>query len=249
MGFFKDFKDDITQAVNELLPNEVLDKNETVNTLNNTGESTETISSKAAEEATETYDNVDMEILDAILTGEESNEETVAETKEKEQPEEEKNDPKPDSSTPNDKDEVTVITKGTVINGNISSEGSLEVMGTINGDVECLGKLSILGSIAGNCIASDVYVTSKRLLGCINSEGNVKIGAGAIVIGDVTATSGLIAGAIKGNIDINGPIVIDSSAIIKGNIKAQSIQINNGAIIEGYCSLSYASVDIDKIFE
>lgn len=249
MGFFKDFKDDITQAVNELLPNEVLDENETVNTLNNTLESAES-KNLAAEEAAETYDNVDMEILDAILTGEESIEAKLAETsEEKEKNEEEKNDPKPNSSTPSDKDEVTLITQGTVINGNISSEGSLEVMGTIKGDVECLGKLSILGSITGNCIASEVYVTSKRLLGCINSEGNVKIGFGAIVIGDVTATSGVIAGAIKGNIDINGPIVIDSTAVIKGNIKAQSIQINNGAIIEGFCSLSYASVDIDKIFE
>jgi cytoskeletal protein CcmA (bactofilin family) len=250
MGFFKDFKDDITQAVNELLPDEVLDKNENVNTLNNSQENTESQTTEA-EETTEVDDNVDMEILDAILTGEESTEETIlAETsKEKEKPEEVKNDPRPNSSTPNDNGDVTIITQGTVINGNISSEGSLEVMGTIKGDVECLGKLSILGSITGNCIASEVFVTSKRLLGCINSEGNVKIGLGAIVIGDVTATSGVIAGAIKGNIDINGPIVIDSSAIIKGNIKAQSIQINNGAIIEGFCSLSYASVDIDKIFE
>jgi cytoskeletal protein CcmA (bactofilin family) len=77
----------------------------------------------------------------------------------------------------------------------------------------------------------------------------VKIGLGTVVIGDINATSGVIAGAVKGEIDVNGPIVIDSTAIIKGNIKAKSVQINNGAVIEGFCSLSYSAVDVDNIFE
>ena len=85
--------------------------------------------------------------------------------------------------------------------------------------------------------------------GCINSEGSVKIALGTVVIGDVTACSGVIAGAVKGEIDISGPVVIDSTAIIKGNIKAKSVQMNNGAVLEGFCSLSYSSVDINDIFE
>ena len=72
---------------------------------------------------------------------------------------------------------------------------------------------------------------------------------GSVIVGDITATSGVIAGAVKGEIDINGPVVVDSTAIIVGNIKAQSIQINNGAVIEGFCSLSYSEVDVENIFE
>ncbi|HHU75055.1 MAG TPA: polymer-forming cytoskeletal protein [Clostridiales bacterium] len=37
--------------------------------------------------------------------------------------------------------------------------------------------------------------------------------------------------------------------LLKGNIKAKSVQINNGAVIEGFCSLSYAEVDLDNVFE
>lgn len=48
------------------------------------------------------------------------------------------------------KDEVTVITKGTIIEGSIKSDGSLEVMGKIHGDIDCLGKLSIIGEVTGN---------------------------------------------------------------------------------------------------
>ena len=146
-------------------------------------------------------------------------------------------------------DEVTVISKGTNIDGNISSNGSLEIMGNVTGNVECLGKHTITGKIIGNATAAEVYVNTERLEGSINSEGSVKIGLGTVVIGDITGTSAVIAGAVKGEIDVNGPVVIDSTAIIKGNIKAKSLQINNGAVIEGFCSLTYSDVSLDNVFE
>lgn len=147
------------------------------------------------------------------------------------------------------KDEVTVITKGTVINGSISSDGSLEVNGTITGDVECLGKLSINGNVSGHLKAAEVVVSTPRLDGGIESHGDVKVGVGTIVLGDVSAKSATISGAVKGEIDVNGPVVVDSTAIVKGNITAKSVQINNGAVVDGYCKLSYAEVDIDNFFE
>lgn len=146
-------------------------------------------------------------------------------------------------------DQVTVITKGTTINGSIISDCSLNVMGTINGDIECVGKLTISGNVAGNSTASDVFVSAKRLNGNIDSDGTVKVGLGTVVVGDIKAGSAVIAGAVKGELDIQGPIVIDSTAIIKGNVKAKSVQMNNGAILEGFCSLVYSSVSVDDIFE
>ena len=123
-------------------------------------------------------------------------------------------------------------------------------MGTINGDVECLGNLNVSGKIKGNCSAADISLqTAERLEGSLKSEGNVKIETGTVVIGDINATSAFIAGAVKGNIDIAGNIILDSTAVIKGDIKAKSIQINPGAILEGFCSLVYASVEVDSIFE
>ncbi|MCR4720348.1 MAG: polymer-forming cytoskeletal protein [Lachnospiraceae bacterium] len=154
----------------------------------------------------------------------------------------------PARSTSND-DQVTVITKGTTINGSIISDCSLNVMGTINGDIECVGKLTISGNVAGNSTASDVFVSAKRLNGNIDSEGTVKVGLGTVVVGDIKAGSAVVAGAVKGELDIQGPIVIDSTAIIKGNVKAKSVQMNNGAILEGFCSLIYSSVSVDDIFE
>ena len=122
-------------------------------------------------------------------------------------------------------------------------------MGTVNGDIECLGKLSITGKVKGNSTAAEIFINTERFEGSLMSEGSVKIALGTVVIGDINANSGVIAGAVKGEIDVNGPVVIDSTAIIKGNIKAKSVQVNNGAVIEGFCSLAYADVDVDNIFE
>lgn len=144
---------------------------------------------------------------------------------------------------------VTTITSGTTIKGGISSDGSLEVMGVITGDVECQGKVSIIGKVSGNVIASEVYVSTQRLEGSLSSEGAVKIGVGTIIVGDVDATSAYIAGAVKGDIDVNGHVVVDSTAIIKGNIRAKSVQVNNGAVVDGYCSLNYAGVNLDDFFD
>lgn len=144
---------------------------------------------------------------------------------------------------------VTVITENTTITGSISSDGSLEVMGTITGDIECAGKVYIHGKVSGGVVASEIYVNTPKLNGGLISEGTVRIGVGTVVLGDVTGSSAYIAGAVRGNIDIEGPLVIESTAVLKGDIKAKTITIKSGAVVDGYCSLYQTSVDMDKIFE
>ena len=204
----------------------------------------------------EEQDDVDLELLDSLmeddsLVAPEEDEvpaEEVAEEATEPAEAEPAEAPATTAERHADTEGVTVITKGTTINGSIISDCSLDVMGTINGDIECLGKLTISGKVTGNAMAAEVYVNTDRLEGNITSEGCVKIGLGTVIIGDIVATSGVIAGAVKGEIDVKGPVVIDSTAIIKGNVKAKSVQMNNGAVLEGFCSLAYASVEIDDIF-
>ena len=232
MSFFKDIKDELENAVNEIDTEETVDTEE------------EDLFALASEEGDGEMDD---ELLAEMLEEEAENvEETPA------QPEEVKTvteESKPVRERVEDKDAVTVITRGTTINGSIISDCSLDVMGTINGDIECLGKLTISGKVTGNSMAAEVFVNTDRLEGSINSEGCVKVGLGTVIIGDITANSAVFAGAVKGEIDVKGPVVLDSTAIIKGNIKAKSVQMNNGAVMEGFCSLSYADLEIDDIFE
>lgn len=146
-------------------------------------------------------------------------------------------------------DDTAYITKGTTIKGNIEADGGIDVIGTVIGDVTCGGKLIIGGTIKGGVLAGEVYSNAAKVEGDINAEGSVKIGVGSVVVGNVYGTSAVIAGAVNGDIDVHGPVIVDSTAVIMGNIKSRSVQINNGAVIEGFCSQCYSEIDVKSFFE
>jgi cytoskeletal protein CcmA (bactofilin family) len=146
-------------------------------------------------------------------------------------------------------DETAVVTEGMTITGDIISEGSMELIGTVNGNLDILGKLNITGAILGNSKAAEIYAENAKITGEVNSLGSVKIGQSSVVIGNISATSAVIAGAVKGDIDVHGPVILDTTAIVMGNIKSKSVQINNGAVIEGMCSQCYADVNPTSFFE
>ena len=146
-------------------------------------------------------------------------------------------------------DETAVVTEGMTITGDIVSEGSMELIGTVNGNLDILGTLNITGTIQGNSKAAEIYAEGAKITGEVNSLGSVKIGQSSVVIGNITATSAVVAGAVKGDIDVQGPVILDTTAIVMGNIKSKSVQINNGAVIEGMCSQCYADVNPTSFFE
>ena len=255
-SFFKEFKEDLSQAVNELLPEEELLSSDTE--IKNDDELLE-----------DSDDSIDLDDFDNLLKAVSSTSEDEVKPEEENAVEEasviEENvieeespeletvfaveEPKAVSENNELSDESAVITRGTTIKGDIESTGSLEIVGTVTGNVSCSGKLTITGKVTGNSKASEIFADSAKIEGEVVSEGTVKVGVGSVIIGNVTATSAVIAGAINGNIDVNGPVIVDSSAVIMGDIKSRSVQINNGAVIEGFCSQSYSDVNVKAFFE
>lgn len=146
-------------------------------------------------------------------------------------------------------DETAAITTGMTIVGNITSEGSLELQGSVNGNIDILGKLNVTGSVDGDSKAAEIFADNAKINGEIRSLGSVKIGQSTVIIGNIFANSAVIAGAVKGDIDVMGPVILDTSAIVMGNIKSKSVQINNGAVIEGMCSQCYAEVNPTSFFD
>ncbi len=146
-------------------------------------------------------------------------------------------------------DDTTYITKGTTVNGDITTDGGIDVIGTVHGNINCGGKLIVGGSVKGNVNAGEVYANAAKIEGEIVAEGSVKIGVGSVIVGNVMGTSAVVAGAVNGDIDVQGPVIVDSTAVIMGNIKSRSVQINNGAVIEGFCSQCYSEIDVKSFFE
>jgi len=146
-------------------------------------------------------------------------------------------------------DETSVITAGMVIKGDIITEGNLDIIGTVDGNMDVLGKLNITGNVTGDAKASEIFADGAHIQGEIISEGTVKIGANSVIIGNISAISAAIAGAVKGDIDVQGPVIVDAGAIVMGNIRSKSVQINNGAMIEGLCSQCYAENNPTDFFD
>ena len=273
MGLFKEFKDDFSQAVNELVPGEMPEREAEPNaTAANTSRPT------AENLVVDTIgENVDVESELAKLNGllehvdetpksqpvvkptpsENFAEQTIKNLQEEEQVAQMNEIPAvnniPEVSNTiisgEVQDETSVITASTVLTGDMQSSGSFDIQGTINGNVMCNGKIVVTGTINGNTNSSEFFADVAKVEGEIASTGTVKIGAGSVIIGNISASSAVIAGAVKGDIDVQGPVVVDTSAVIMGNIKSRSVQINNGAVIEGFCSQTYADIDVQGLFE
>ena len=145
--------------------------------------------------------------------------------------------------------DTTYITKNTVINGDLRTDGCIDLIGTVNGAVSCDGKLIIGGFIKGDVQVGELYANAARVEGDVHVVDAAKIGVGTVIVGNVFAGSAVIAGAVKGDIDVQGPVIVDSTAVIMGNIKSKSVQINNGAVIEGMCSQCYSEIDVKSFFE
>lgn len=290
MGFFSDLKDDLSQAVNELLPSEGEEevKKETVEQVQPAADTATDMSMFAQPDvfasqeeesiqespASVAVDDLIVEDLDAeepandFMSDFGSNFESdfdsnldhmLEEVEETQTPKEEPvytppvvERKMPEMSRPSSKSvsgEVSVLTESMIINGNIATEGALEVRGRIVGNVEALGKLNITGEIQGNSQAAEIYAEGARITGELRSHGSIKVGQNAVVLGNVYANSAVVAGAVRGDLDIRGPVILDSSAIVMGDIKSKSVQINNGAVIEGMCSQCYAEVNPTSFFE
>ncbi|MBE5905940.1 MAG: polymer-forming cytoskeletal protein [Lachnospiraceae bacterium] len=243
MSFFKEFKEDLSTAAKEMMPG---------------GDNAENLGEGLMTEETEELVGEKMDEIDEMLR------EAVAPVKEPEvapvpnyyqAPPTPTVAPQPMPSMEHmgrpvnaATEETAVITEGMTITGNVESTGSVEVRGSVVGDVRCNGKLVVTGSINGNTQSAEFFADNARIQGEIIAEGTVKIGNGSIIIGNLSATSSVIAGAVKGDIDVQGPVVVDTSAVVMGNIKSRSVQINNGAVIEGYCSQCYSDIDVQNVF-
>lgn len=87
----------------------------------------------------------------------------------------------------------------------------------ILGDIESKISGRIDGNVSGN----------------INVEAKLVIGEEATINGDISAVHLIVYGRVEGNIECKTKAVICNNAVIKGGIIATTLEIEEGAVIEG----------------
>jgi cytoskeletal protein CcmA (bactofilin family) len=105
-----------------------------------------------------------------------------------------------------------------------------------------------------NSQAETVVGPSVKIQGDLNSEGNIRIegqvtgkvntsqslyvNPGAHITADVLAGNAVIGGEIKGNLKINGQLILQATAKVNGDIICSVLRVEDGAQFSGKCAMN-----------
>lgn len=145
-----------------------------------------------------------------------------------------------------DDNETTVISKNTVIDGNIRSFANMSIDGNIKGNVETTKDIDLNGKVVGDIACNNATMRTSQVQGNIRMKGNAFMERDTLLIGDLTSTYANVNGKIKGNLGISGKAELKSDAVVFGDISASTITVNDGAIIQGYVSTTFLNKEESK---
>lgn len=145
-------------------------------------------------------------------------------------------------------EETTVISRNTIIDGNIRSFANINIDGSVKGDVKITKDISVTGKVVGDIECNNSVMTGASMQGNIASKGQVQLDRDSILLGDISAQYLDMNGKIKGNIDVGGKAEFKTDAIILGNITASTITVLDGATIQGYVNTTFLQESTANIF-
>jgi len=142
---------------------------------------------------------------------------------------------------PGETDEVTVISKNTIIDGNVRSLANMQIDGNIKGNVETTRNVDMTGKIVGDITCNNAGMAAAAMQGNVSLKGRIRMDRDTILIGDLSSQYADINGRIRGKLDIAGKAELKRDAIVFGDINASTIAVTDGAIIQGYVNTTFLS--------
>ena len=104
-------------------------------------------------------------------------------------------------------EDVSIISSGVKIDGNLFSEGNVRIDGKVNGN--------------------------------ITIDGNLTIGESSELQGEVKAKNVTMSGKLFGKIDAAEKLKLESKAVLKGDLIAKYLIIEEGAFFEGSSKMNH----------
>lgn len=145
-------------------------------------------------------------------------------------------------------EETTVISRNTIIDGNIRSFANINIDGSVKGDVTITKNISVTGKVVGDIECNNSVMSGASMQGNIMSKGQVQMDRDSLILGDISAQYLDLNGKIKGNVDVGGKAEFKTDAVILGNITASTITVLDGATIQGYVNTTFLQESSSSIF-
>jgi len=144
---------------------------------------------------------------------------------------------------------VTTIARGTVLIGEINSDGDVELLGSVKGKVSTRGDIRANGKIVGDLIGRDIELLACAVQGNIIASGMVTVDGDSVVVGDVKGENFCLDGKIKGNVTVEKEAKFQPKAILAGNVTTASIAMSQGAKIQGAVNIPLSEKETDMSFD
>lgn len=105
--------------------------------------------------------------------------------------------------------------------------------------------ISIIGPgmhIVGDCDTTDTIRIEGRVEGSVRAEKAVVIGKGGRVSGDIQTQDAVIAGTVKGALDVDSRLELQETCVIDGEIRATRLKLDEGGVVNGTVSIGRRDV-------
>ncbi len=83
--------------------------------------------------------------------------------------------------------------------------------------------------------------------GNLESKGNLTIGSTAAVSADIVGDNIIVGGKVKGRITAKERLTLLPTATVQGDIYPAKLNIAEGAILEGHCSMLHDFLNADEV--
>ncbi len=135
---------------------------------------------------------------------------------------------------PDDRSEVSVVGRGTRIEGTVVAAGSLRVEGEVKGTITAEREVSLSaeGRVEANIEATNIILAG-RVRGDITAKADVSLPADSHLDGNIRAHNVEVGGVVVGDILANGKVELGSRARVEGAITSATLVIADGAIFIG----------------
>ena len=102
------------------------------------------------------------------------------------------------------------------------------------------GELSLIGTgtvVQGKVMTEGSIRIDGTMVGDVAAKANAAIGSSGILEGNLSAKNISLAGKVKGTVTASEKLILESRSVLRGDIRASKLVVDEGAMFDGQCSM------------
>jgi len=128
---------------------------------------------------------------------------------------------------------TTVIGADAVFEGDLRAEGHVQILGRVYGGVTAGGNVILSGGVEGDVSGDNISLEGCAVRGGVTARGELKLAAGTVVEGDLSARRAAVNGKVRGSVSVAETVVLQDDALVLGDVSGAHISMCDGAALVG----------------